>query len=278
MAPAARDSDSDMGRTRSSPRKSGEQSPEILEESDQPGPEDSGGEEETYEIEAILDAKRGATGSTRIGYLVKWKNYGEDENSWVDEEDAAGAKELIAEFWARRGGRKGEKGGRKSETKPKATPRRSIAASPDSTPEPSSTATKKRGRGRPKTKVETESEIEEEEEPRTRKKGRKSNGSRRKPSPSPEPSEEEPESEFVEPSTIKKWGNLPSWERHIQVIDTIERSTDGELYVYFKLKGEKVPCKEQSKVCAEKFPQELIKFYESNLKWKTVDETSDDAE
>ena len=61
---------------------------------------------EEYEIEAILDAKHGAfpgvRSSTldfgilnvvtrpqgRMGYLVKWKGYEEEHNSWVDAEDA----------------------------------------------------------------------------------------------------------------------------------------------------------------------------------------------
>ena len=71
MAPAAHDSDSNDSNAEASPRlKSHGGSPEQDGQSDQDGPEDSGeereGEGEVYEIEAILDAKRGATGSVRF--------------------------------------------------------------------------------------------------------------------------------------------------------------------------------------------------------------------
>jgi len=275
MAPAVHGSDSDGTNSESSPRKSKSQvgSPEQPGQSDQPGPADSDGDSEVYEIEAILDAKRGATGSTRIGYLVKWKNYPDEENSWVDERDAAGAKELITEYWSRQGKKKGEKAGRKSEPKPKAATRRPVAASVESTPEPAQ-GTKKRGRDRQKAKPSSDDEgAEEEEDTRSKKRGRRSNGITRRVSPSPTPSSEmaSPVVELIEPSTIKKWGNLPSWERHIEAIDTVERTDDGDLVIYFKLKGEKTACKENSRICAEKFPQELIKFYEAHLKWKQAE-------
>ena len=70
MAPAAHDSDSNDSNAEASPRplKSRGESPEQPGQSDQPGPaeSDGDGESEVYEIEAILDAKRGATGSVRI--------------------------------------------------------------------------------------------------------------------------------------------------------------------------------------------------------------------
>lgn len=64
--------------------------------------DNEGGEE--YEIEKILDAKRGVFADVRvflvpqsqyieaevqgrIGYFVKWKGYDSNENSWVDEHD-----------------------------------------------------------------------------------------------------------------------------------------------------------------------------------------------
>lgn len=68
MAPVAHDSDSESDASSTvSPRKSKSQaeSPEL--QSEQTGPEESEEEDgEVYEIEEILDAKRGATGSVRF--------------------------------------------------------------------------------------------------------------------------------------------------------------------------------------------------------------------
>lgn len=194
-----------------------------------------------------------------------------------------GAKELITEYWARQGKKKGEKGGRKSDAKPKAATRRPAVASVESTPEPVQ-GTKKRGRDRQKAKSgsgDEDAEEEEEEDTRSRKRGRRSNGVNRKVSPSPASSSDRgsPVVDLFEPSAVKKWRNLPSWERHIDTIDTVEKTDDGVLIIYFKLwvvrlsaysksdgqksscrKGEKTACKENSRICAEKFPQEVCSF------------------
>jgi hypothetical protein len=68
MAPAAHDSDSDASNARRlSPRKSKSQAESPEQQSDQTSPEQSEAEDnEVYEIEAILDAKRGATGTVRF--------------------------------------------------------------------------------------------------------------------------------------------------------------------------------------------------------------------
>jgi hypothetical protein len=74
MPPAAHDSDSDDSNAEASQRllKSQGESPDQPNQSDQPGPAPSDGESEVYEIEAILDAKRGATGSVRFpSHLLK---------------------------------------------------------------------------------------------------------------------------------------------------------------------------------------------------------------
>jgi len=66
MAPAVHDSDSDTSSTEMPPRKSKSQAESPEQQSDQTGPEESEEEDsEVYEIERILDAKRGATGSVR---------------------------------------------------------------------------------------------------------------------------------------------------------------------------------------------------------------------
>jgi hypothetical protein len=58
-----------------------------------PPPEIVGGEER-YEVEEIIDSRmRGR----RLQYLVRWKGYGREENSWILEGDLD-APDLIADF------------------------------------------------------------------------------------------------------------------------------------------------------------------------------------
>lgn len=49
-----------------------------------------------YEVETILDSCRTAQGA--IQYLVKWKNYGREENSWEPRRNLSNAAETIAKF------------------------------------------------------------------------------------------------------------------------------------------------------------------------------------
>lgn len=148
-----------------------------------------------------------------------------------------GAKELITEYWSRQGKKKGDKTGRKSDPKPKAWGRRPVANSVESTPE-RTPPPKKRGRDRSKAKPDSDHESAgEEEDSRSRKRGRKSIGATRKVSPSPASSSDRasPVVALLEPSGIKKWESLPSWERYVEVIDTVEKTEDGDLFIYFKL-------------------------------------------
>ncbi|KAG9018772.1 hypothetical protein FRB90_009776 [Tulasnella sp. 427] len=55
-----------------------EATPEVQEDS---------GEEEEYEIEEIIDCNKGMFAPNRWAFLVSWKGYGDDDNSWVDEPD-----------------------------------------------------------------------------------------------------------------------------------------------------------------------------------------------
>ena len=70
MPSVAVESDSDTARPESSPtpRNTHGGSPEQPAQSDDPGDADSDGDSEVYEIEKILDAKRGATGSVSSCY------------------------------------------------------------------------------------------------------------------------------------------------------------------------------------------------------------------
>ena len=64
-------------------------------------------DENEFEVEEILDKEVVSTKS-RIGprmkvrYLVKWKNWGDEENSWEPRENLGGCQELMEEFEERR--------------------------------------------------------------------------------------------------------------------------------------------------------------------------------
>ncbi|KAJ7923924.1 hypothetical protein B0H13DRAFT_2315931 [Mycena leptocephala] len=53
-------------------------------------------DKEEHEIENILSVKKG---KHTFCFLVKWKGFGHKYNSWVEEEDAQNAMELIVAFW-----------------------------------------------------------------------------------------------------------------------------------------------------------------------------------
>jgi hypothetical protein len=56
--------------------------------------------EPEYEVEAILDSRRHYN---RLQFLVSWKGYGREENSWTNEEDVH-APDLVQEFYQRHPG------------------------------------------------------------------------------------------------------------------------------------------------------------------------------
>ncbi|KIJ20573.1 hypothetical protein PAXINDRAFT_106179 [Paxillus involutus ATCC 200175] len=241
---------------------------------DEEGEEAEEGEaEEEYEIEAIIDAKKGQFPGGRMGYFVKWKGYEEEHNSWVDEQDAGNAQDLIDAFWAIR--KKSKPAPRKSEpikTKPKAVAEKPSRKSLANMPSPDAEVpAKKRGRSKKDERESDAVEIleEDEEEQRTKKKPRKSNGAGR------QSKKHESDDEVDNLGNMGGHMTVASWENLVHTIDTVERQKDGDLYVFFTLKNEKKRMRENSRLCAQKFPQKLIAFYESNLRWKTEDESAD---
>ncbi|EGN95097.1 hypothetical protein SERLA73DRAFT_77108 [Serpula lacrymans var. lacrymans S7.3] len=199
-------------------------------------------EEEEFEIEAIIEAKRGTFANGRYGYLVKWKNYGPEHNSWVDEQDAGNAEDLIEEYWRKH--KKDKKAPRKSIEKT----RRKSSVRDDSAE--TGSASKKRAR--------------------SQKSAKEANGTTKKAKKETVTGED---ADDMVLGNMGKYMQAPNWEHLIETVDTIERDDESnELYVYFTLKkgGERI--RETSKLCGERFPQKLLRFYESNLRWKAGDD------
>lgn len=247
---------------------------------DQSNDEDGEEEEEEYEIEKILDAKHGMFADGRIGYLVKWKGYDHEQNSWVDEQDAGNATELIEDYWRRN--KNNKKAGRKSEpaAKPKSTPisaaktRKDVSSDAEDAP-----AQKKRGRP-PKAKS-TEVSDDDMEEPKSKKpKPSQTAKNGRKPKEVPEFDQEDEDDEgFIDMSKY----NAETWDHLVDTIDTVERTDDDKLLVYFTLSkagrkytGGGLRAREDSSLCKKKMAEKLCDFYENNLRWRKTED--DDGE
>ena len=61
-----------------------------------PPPPDLIGDHYEYEVETILNSRRTTRGA--IQYLVKWKNYGREENSWEPRRNLSNATTAVTEF------------------------------------------------------------------------------------------------------------------------------------------------------------------------------------
>ncbi|KAJ7877423.1 hypothetical protein B0H14DRAFT_2501204 [Mycena olivaceomarginata] len=220
------------------------------------GDEDDGTEKEDYEIEAILEAKRGhfRKHPQKLGFYVQWKGYDKSQNSWVMEDDA-NAPELIKAFMAKCG----EKLPRKAAGEPvsEGGARMSSAAyALDAEASSSASGTKKRGR---KSSGKVAGRQEDPDE-RPTKKLRENSTLASLSTPANKPTEN------IVIGDMSQHMHKATWEHLIKIIDTVDH-VDEHLVIYFTLHtGEHM--KADSEVCHEKFPKKLLEFYEGNLRWK----------
>ncbi|KAF7317707.1 Chromo domain-containing protein [Mycena kentingensis (nom. inval.)] len=220
--------------------------------------EDEEGDEEEYEIEAVLRHAKGRFEKGQMGYFVRWKNYDESHDSWVSEEDAAGAQELIDAYWKTK-----KKPAASASTASRRKSRAQAQSDDDDEPvESVSAPPKKRGRP-PKAKAaEDDDDAMEVDEDRPVKKARKAKKEL------DDAAETLPADEDL--GNMDEYRDAPSWDHLIERVETVERRDDDELYIYFSLKtGERI--RETNQVCHDKFPKMLLDFYETNLRWRESD-------
>ena len=56
-----------------------------------------------YEVECILDHRFSDMKRQKLKYLIAWKGYGPEHNTWEPEANVANAPDLIGEYWQRIG-------------------------------------------------------------------------------------------------------------------------------------------------------------------------------
>ncbi|EJD43701.1 hypothetical protein AURDEDRAFT_114513 [Auricularia subglabra TFB-10046 SS5] len=253
----------------------------------------TGGDEEEYEIESIIDHKKGQVHAGRMSYYVKWKGYAATENSWVDEQDAEGAKDMIDEYWKSRKEHKDHPDNKKKRGRTSLS-KTSSKTKVDSDNEDGSAKKRRASKVElpplppKKTKTVLESPMDTDDE-RPKKKTKTTKAS-------------EPIIESVsldaeqlkaklqsvatgdgndymtlddpEAGSMKTFMHVKSWENLVTSIQTVEHAEDNSLRVYFVIKdgGEEKRVVEDSSICGKKFPQKLLQFYEAHLRWRSVDD------
>lgn len=102
-------------------------------------------EDDTYETEIIMNHRAKKNG---FDYLVKWKGYNHESNTWKNEKALGGSQELIEEYWQRKGGKPDEAKSTNQIKRPRGRPRKQ--ADDEHQGQQAPQVQLKRGRGRPK--------------------------------------------------------------------------------------------------------------------------------
>ncbi|KAF8199087.1 hypothetical protein BJ912DRAFT_950854 [Pholiota molesta] len=215
-----------------------------------------------YEIEEVLDAKRGFFPDGRMGYFVKWKGYDHSENSWVDELDAGNAVDLVNEYWSKNPAKK-----KAAALPPKKSPKKARKSAGEETSDADASATRKRAR-KSSTKKSGNDEEDMDVDEAPPKKARKSSTQVSKVKAR---APETPEVDEPVIGNMNDYMHMNNWEPLVKTVDTIERRQDGVLFAYFTLTTHEAVM-EKLYICKQRFPQKLLDFYESNLRWRTIEE------
>ncbi|KAJ1916449.1 hypothetical protein IWQ60_008095 [Tieghemiomyces parasiticus] len=219
--------------------------------------DDDDEEEEEYEVESIIRHRKRA-GVTQ--YLIKWKNFGDADNTWEDESNL-NCTEILDKYWADL--KKTTAAPSPAEAKRKRTPQTRPDSSSSRATEPrrvsksASTLVSKRS-------VSGDEDEDEDEEDNGRgpaktnvaRTGRQSSattaGSHKFPNP-----------------------NAASWEDEVESVCTIEQTDEGMMVVLVWKNGEIT--QHLHTVIHQKAPRVLLRFYEKNLRFRHPNKTVEAA-
>lgn len=237
-------------------------------------------DEEEYEIEEILDSKRGMFGKkNEWAYLVKWKGYSSEHNSWVPEQDAGNAQDLINDFLAKRAKAKESATRLSSVRGRKPASAKASRIGRDASAGTESASTTKRGRRKA-------SSDEDEDDSDSARKAKKSRGAhstngttsgKRGALAALDRTDDDDSVTMADANESRpytsmkalKMGSMKSWEDVVKNVTTVEQH-DEQLMIFFELNdGHYV--REPSEQCRKRFPQKLLDFYETHLRWRTTD-------
>ncbi|EJU02115.1 hypothetical protein DACRYDRAFT_21884 [Dacryopinax primogenitus] len=243
----------------------------VEQDVDNEASEDSEDDEEGYEVEEILDVKKGgAKGSLK--YYVKWNEYDESENSWVTAEDAAGAPDVIEKFW-----KSHEELQEKFNVtvmgevrKDKPTPAKSGTSRKPAREKPRASAPAVASHPSPVRALPRRRALSDSPPPPPKVSSR--------PAATPQAAikrKREPDDSDAEDHTMAKYMKKANWEDLVIRVDNIAGNDNSvgkkgtHLRVYLKLKDGQSAVSTNIE-CNKRCPQKMLAFYEGKLKFRTM--------
>lgn len=238
-----------------------------FEDEDEGEDEDDGGDD-VYEVERVAGHRPGGlnkSGNPVVSYLIKWKGYDESANTYEKEMDC---DELIADYWDRyvaAGGKKTDPEGH--EPRPQVVKR---VANRQSKPPGNNRASSHVAEPLLPDLPPVSKESRESRESSVSKRQRASNEARKDPVATKRQRADDLESEVEdeEEEKNKVWAppaHWTMWDDFIREVQTVEKLKDAMVVHVLWKNGHET--EHSASDAHEKFPQKLIHFYESHLKF-----------